>query len=110
MTRTEAFELAERKAKHSDYDWLVWRNRDGTFSAERSSCGSIKKALLSVGTQGHFNLIQQRTGYSRVMRWRTGISAIQHIRYYQKNIDSFALARSMSRQFDSGERGASSKR
>jgi len=21
MTRTEAFELAERKAKHSDYDW-----------------------------------------------------------------------------------------
>lgn len=76
MKQSEAFLLAKRKARYSDYDWIVWMGRDGSFNAERASSSSIKKALLSVGTQLTFNLIESRTSFSHIMCWRMGINAM----------------------------------
>lgn len=99
MTSSEAFTLAKQKARYSQYDWVIWRNKDGSFSAERSSYGSIKKALLSVGTQGHFNMIQSRTAWSHLMTWRLGVNALNYMKRYEINAHDFEMARALVRSY-----------
>ena len=84
MTGAEAFEIADRKARYSDYDWVVWKDKTGLFNAERASVESIKKALLAVGTQGHFTIVQSRTKWHHICSWRIGVNAMNHLRsgYY----------------------------
>jgi hypothetical protein len=73
MTGTEAFALAKNKAGYSDYSWVVWENKDGSFSAERASTDTLKCALLAIGTQGSFYLFQARDRCSQIMTWGMGI-------------------------------------
>lgn len=80
MTSQQAFELAKRKARYSDFDWVVWKDKSGTFYAERATYQSIKKALLAVGTQGKFNVIQSRTAWSHLCGWRSGVNEMLHRR------------------------------
>mgnify|MGYP000031049326 FL=1 len=74
MTGTEAFALAKNKAGYSDYSWVVWENKDGSFGAERASADTIKRALLAIGTQGKFYLFQARDRYSQIMTWSMGVN------------------------------------
>lgn len=78
MTSTEAFNMAKTKARYSPYDWVVWKNKTGAFTAKRATYETIKEALLTVGTQGTFNIIQARTAWSHLCTWRIGINEMRY--------------------------------
>ncbi len=66
---SEAPAIAARRARYSDYDWIVWCDRDGTWRAARASAEVVKTAMLATGTQGQIYQYQSRTGWSHMMNW-----------------------------------------
>lgn len=62
LTGADAGLIARRKAKYSNYDWVVWRDPDGVLCAGRCSAEVIKRAMLATGTQGRFTRYEARTG------------------------------------------------
>lgn len=74
MTGNDAYAEATRKAKYGHRDWLVWQNRDGSWSARRASADAIKAALLAVGTAGRFTLVSASTAIRNKYNWRMGIT------------------------------------
>lgn len=85
MTSSEAFTLAKRKAKYSDYSWIVWRNRDGSYDAQRESYASVKLAMLACGTQGRFTTICCRSGHSLVTTWWIGVNMLNQLKRWDYN-------------------------
>jgi hypothetical protein len=81
MTNIEAFSTARRKAVKGHNDWLVWRNRDGSWSAERSGPGAVRSAMLATGTQGRWHLVAANNGVSHVCGWRLGITLIRNAKH-----------------------------
>lgn len=81
MTSSEAFELARRKARYGHRDWVVYRRRDGSWSAAQYSAAAIKAAMLEMGTAGHFSLIAASTGIGHRYNWPMGCLAIRNARF-----------------------------
>lgn len=77
MTNTEAFALAKLKATKGHRDWLVWSDRAGVFFAEVRTQDAVKRALLAVGTQGRYSLVDPK-GRGVVQRWATGLRQLRN--------------------------------
>ena len=81
MTNIEAFEIARRKAVKGHNDWIVWRNRDGSFSTKRRSPKAIKAAMIASGTQGKWYLIAANNGIGHIYNWRIGLIMMRNAKY-----------------------------
>lgn len=79
-----AYQQAQTKARYGHRDWIVYRTKDGTRTAEPSTSQSIKRALLAVGTQGHFTLILASTGAPLRKGWKAGINTMQWAKEYER--------------------------
>lgn len=77
MTGAEAFQLAKHKARYGHKSWIVWRKRDGTWSAEVETPSTVRAAMLDVGTQGTWTAVGR---YSYVRRWRDGVQTLRNAR------------------------------
>lgn len=76
---SEAPAIAKRRARYSDYDWIAWRDRDGTWRAARASAEAVKIAMLAVGTQGKIYQYQSRTGWPHMMSWKIANNVRCHL-------------------------------
>jgi len=68
------------KARFGHRDWVCWHDRNDLFHAERESAESVKKALLSVGTQGRFVVVEANTGHLHLTGWWVGLNIIRQYR------------------------------
>lgn len=73
-----------RRARHSCYDQLSWRDHDGARRTGRVTADAVKAALLAIGTRGHFTVYSARTGVGHAIGWRQGLCYLANLRrgYY----------------------------
>lgn len=74
---------AQRKAKYGHKDWISWVDRNSLTHVEPQSQKAIKQALLAVGTQGRFVIIEANTGWLHKTGWWVGLNII---RQYKRGI------------------------
>lgn len=82
MKPTQPQTLAEavRKARYGHRDWIFWTDKAGTDHFESKSRDSIKKALLSAGTQGRWYIIDANSGVLFKGWWWLGINMMRQIK------------------------------
>ena len=79
MDGHEAHELARRKSRYGHRDWIVWRERDGTFRAEVRSPAAIRKALLANGTKGRrWWVFHGSSGVASIGFWAMGLIMLRN--------------------------------
>lgn len=74
-----AYQQALRKARFGHRAWVSYRERDGTPVAERLTSESMKRCLLSTGTQGNWTLIDT-DGTSTTGFWWLGCNVINQFK------------------------------
>jgi hypothetical protein len=62
-----------KRALKSNVDWMVWRDRDGFEYAARRSLYTIKRAMLDMGTGGHFLIYCARSVTAMRIGWRQAL-------------------------------------
>ncbi len=80
MTHTEAYRLAQHKARYGHRDWLVWKNKEGENFAEPLNADSMKRCLLAEGTQGRWLLIGKNRGEDDLGFWWMGLNILRQIK------------------------------
>jgi hypothetical protein len=80
MTNSEAFALARRKATKGHRDWVVYKNRDGSWTAQQRSASSIKAAMLASGTKQRWHVISASTGVGHIQNWALGCRMLRNAR------------------------------
>lgn len=68
-----SYEEAKRKAVRGHSDWIAYTARDGQRTFERMTAGAVKRAMLAMGTKGHFTLIEANTAVGYRYSWRSAV-------------------------------------
>jgi hypothetical protein len=79
ITGPGCFQQALRKARFGHRRWIVYRDANGPC-AERQTAESLKRCLLTVGTQGNWTLICE-DGVPMKGFWRLGINLLSQSRH-----------------------------
>lgn len=69
-----SYEEAKRKAVRGHSDWIAYTAKDGQRTFERMSAGAVKRAMLAMGTNGHFTLIEASTAVGYRYSWRLAVN------------------------------------
>lgn len=77
MTLKDATDLAEKKARYTHKDWLVYGDKAGNFFSEPVTADSLKRCLLATGTQGKWRLIGPRKTDRHLGCWWMGLCMIR---------------------------------
>ncbi len=73
------FAAVRSRARHSCYDQMVWRDGE-TFREGRVTAENVKRALLAVGTRGHFSVYSARSDVAHRIGWRVGVAYLANLR------------------------------
>ena len=84
IARATVFEDARRLATKGHRTWIVFRERDGTFSKCLWNSESIKRAMLAVGTQGRFNWVDPSGVWNICRVWSYALHLLQCARSHEK--------------------------
>lgn len=75
------YQEAQKKARYGHKDWIAYASKDAGVVCERYSRDAVKRALISVGTAGHFTVIAASTGIGHRYNWAMGILAMRNAKY-----------------------------
>lgn len=71
----------QRKARYGHKDWVIWKDRDGSYRAAPKSIESVKSALLATGTNGDWDLIGANDAWTMNCSWKMGLNMLKQMRY-----------------------------
>lgn len=64
----EAQSIGREKARKEGKNWIYWRNSQNVGFSARLTPHTLKKAMLTCGTQGTFTLYS-RNAYAEMVNW-----------------------------------------
>lgn len=79
MTAQEAHKFAAHKARYGHKCWIAWKDAAGNGFAELETPSSVKRAMLAIGTKGHWTAFNGTVGY--IQRWNLGILRLRSFKY-----------------------------
>lgn len=74
-----AHQEAQRMARFGHKRWIGYREKDGSYVAERLTTESLKRCLLAVGTKGNWTLIET-DGSSNKGWWWLGCNILRQLK------------------------------
>lgn len=81
ITGPGSLQKAKQKAIYGHANWVWYKGRDGGGVAERETAESVKRALLAVGTKGHYTLLCANCGSGMMMHWSMGLNCWYQLKY-----------------------------
>jgi len=92
VTGPGARQTVERRARYAraPLSWLSYRGRNGILYGELASAYAYKRALLAIGTKGHFSL-HTSSGNLR-LGWKSGLNALYQVAGWDSGVPRLAIA------------------
>ncbi len=71
---------ARKKARYGHRNWIVWHDGKAVRHCARLTAESVKAAMLTCGTQGHFTMYEASTGTPWRVGWRHAANLLANAR------------------------------